>query len=133
MLTERAALFALGGLALFAGAASSLGPLFLFLPIAGLAVGAGLVEAAAARRTGRRHWIGAWLPAVAGMLSLAGFEIATGPQGPDSGLALSIVMAAAVVVVPVFALVVLGVAAVALRVRPPGGAPAGDAPTPTPR
>lgn len=131
-LTERTALFGLGGLALVTGAVASGGLPVLLLPIAALAVVAGLVEAAAVRRTGRRHWVGAWLPAVAGMLALAGFEIATGPQGPDAGLALSIVVAAAVVIVPVFALVVLAVAAVALRVRPPA-VPDGDAATPTPR
>lgn len=52
------------------------------------------------------------------MAAVAAFETLTGPRGPDSGVADSMVVAAFAVGVPVFALAVLAVAAVALWVNP---------------
>ena len=116
--TERLVLFVLGAAALFAGTVTGLGPVALVAALVALAVASGLAEAAAVRRTGRRHRVMAWLPAVLGMTALAAVQIATGPQGPDSGVALSIVVAAFAVAIPVFAAVVLAVAWAALRAAP---------------
>jgi len=116
---ERLATFVLGGVAFFAGAATSGGLGALAAILVALAVVCGLVEAASVRRTGQRHRVMSWLPAILGMIVLAAVTIATGPQGPDSGLALSIVAAAFAVIVPVFAVLVLIVAAIALHAQPP--------------
>ena len=116
LLTSPVVWFVLGAATFYAGMASSVGLQGLGLALVALAVAAGLVEAASVRRTGRHRRVGTWLPAVLGMATLAAVEMATGPQGADSGVALSIVAAAFVVLTPVFALVVLGFAALALRV-----------------
>lgn len=116
---ERIALFALGVASVYASgwlSAGLAGPVGL---LAALAVVAGLVEAGGVRRTGRHHRLLSWLPAVLGMAAVAAFKIATGPRGPDSGVADGIVLAALAVGIPVFAGLVLGVAWAALRVRPP--------------
>lgn len=117
--TERLALFGLGGAALAVGAGVSLGVVPAAAALVAVAVAAGLVEAGAVRRTGRHHRILAWLPAVLGMTAVAAVAIVTGPQGPDSGVAVSITVASFAVGIPVFAALVLGVAWAALRVRPP--------------
>ena len=124
--TERLALFALGAAAVaLVGAFPGRGFAPPIAALVVLAVVAGLVEAAAVRRTGQHSRVMAWLPAALGMVAVAAFAIATGPQGPDSGVALSIVVAAFAVAIPVFAVAVLLVAWGALRIRPP-------APPPTP-
>ncbi len=98
-------LFALGAATVGLGSLGG-GLLLLVLPV-GTALLAGTIEAQAARRTGRRRWVMAWLPAVLGMgVTLAAFVLG-GPQGPDSGMAAGIVLMAFAVVVPVFAAVVL--------------------------
>ena len=123
---ERLALFALGATAVaLVGAFPGRGFAPPIAALVVLAVVAGLVEAAAVRRTGRHHWVLAWLPAALGMIAVTAFAVVTGPQGPDSGVALSIVVAAFAVAIPVFAVAVLLVGWGALRIRPP-------APPPTP-
>jgi hypothetical protein len=123
-LIERAALFGLGIVPVAVVALSSgegLEPLVASLLL--VAVVAGLVEASGARRTGQRHRVAAWLAPVLGSAAAVTFAFMAGPQGTDSGVALSIVVATFVVAAPAFAAVVLAVAAVALRVRPPGRPP----------
>lgn len=88
------------------------------LLLVGAAVAAGLVEARAARRDGRRRWVGAWAPSALAMAAVVAVGVSLGPQGPDSGLATSIVVAALAVVVPVFAVLTHVVAWIALRARP---------------
>lgn len=98
-------LFALGAATVGAGSLGG-GPLLLVLPV-GAALLAGRIEAQAARRTGRRRWLASWLPAVLGMGAALAAFLVLGPQGPDSGMAAGIVLAAFAVVVPVFAALVL--------------------------
>lgn len=80
--------------------------LLVLLPI-GTAVLAGNIEAQAARRTGRRRWVMSWLPSVAGMAVTIAMFLVGGPDGPDSGMAAGIALAAFAAVVPVFAAIVL--------------------------
>ncbi len=130
---EQAALFALGAAAFVSGPALARAagqPWLTLAPFVVVAVAAGLVEAASARRSGRTRWVGAWAAPVLGLLAvsagLLAWERVRGPWHTDSGMAWGIYLAVLVVVVPVFALLVHAVAAVALRAgrRPPGERPA---------
>jgi len=104
---------ALGAGVLFLGAIVSQGPWLMFAALGALAVACGLWETR--RRTGPRRWFAPWLPAIIGMVVLTVVTIATGPQGPDSGLATSMVVAVALVLIPVFAAVTLLTVSVAGR------------------
>lgn len=80
--------------------------------VLGVAIIAGLVEAAAIRRTGQRRWVLSWLPVALGLVIYAWLD--SNPAAPDHGLALTMTLVALAVVVPAVAGVVLGVAALAL-------------------
>lgn len=115
---ERLALFVAGGvvatLTFIVG-----GPSGLVAPVV-MAVAAGLVEARAVRRTGRRHWVMAWLPAALGILAPVGvLAIIERPSAADAAFALSILLGGLAVAVPVFAAAVLGIAYVAGKASGP--------------
>jgi hypothetical protein len=92
------------------------GPL---LPLLAVAVAAGLAEAGAARRTGRRRLVASWAPAALGVVALSAGVIAwqrvRGPWHVDSGMGWGIYLAALAVSLLFFALVVNAVAWAALR------------------
>ncbi len=102
---DRLILFALGTATVGVGMLGG-GLLLLVLPV-GTALLAGRIEAQAVRRTGRRRWVMAWLPAVLGMALTVALLVATGPQGPDSSMALGIVLMGCAIVMPIFAAIVL--------------------------
>jgi uncharacterized membrane protein HdeD (DUF308 family) len=93
-------------------------------PLLAPCIVAGFIEAAAIRRTGRRRWIGSWLPFVLGLFAVIVFHqvvLWPIPAGapPDEAMARALVMAAFVMSVPIFALAVIVIAAVAARMPGP--------------
>ncbi len=96
-------------------------PLLGFGPLVLVGVLAGAWEAQVARQTGVRHRVGAWGWPVLGLLLVTvgtfAWEATRGPWHVDSGMAWGIYLAMLVVVVPLFAGLVLGVAALLHRAR----------------
>lgn len=93
-------------------------------PLLAPCIAAGIIEAAAIRRTGRRRWIGSWLPVVLGLFAVIVFHqmvLRPIPAGapPDEAMARALAIAAFVMSVPIFALAVNVIAAVASRVPGP--------------
>lgn len=122
---EQGALFVLGAASFASGPALGRAagrPWLAFAPLLAVAVVAGLVEAASARRAGRRRWVGSWVPPVLGLLALSvgqlAWERVRGPWHNDSAMAWGIYLAVLAVVVPAFGLLVNAVAWATLRVRP---------------
>ncbi len=124
-------LFVLGAAALAATMTLGMGLLGVILPVGGATLIAGLLEAAQARRTGRRHYVASWLPLLLGLLVPTAVMIAFDDRGPDSGVALSIVVFAFAIAIPTIAILVNVVALVALRASP-GPRPAVPSPGPPP-
>jgi hypothetical protein len=103
------------GVAVFPFAPHFWPPIDALLVLVALALLAGLVEALAIGRTGRRRWLWAWLPPVAGMIAYVLSDLQ--PQAPDFGLALSVTIAGFAIGIPLFALLVHFTAACMVWVR----------------
>lgn len=101
---------------------------WFLLPLALLAITAGLVEAAAYKRTRHKRRIWPWLAPVLGMAMVAvvrqwlwSMEYGAG-AAPDAGMALALFIGGFVVMVPFFAWLVIAVSWIARRVAKPGPA-----------
>jgi hypothetical protein len=84
-------------------------------PFIALGVACCFLEALAIRQTGHHRWFGSWLPAVLGLIATFIVLVRYGPHGPDSGEAIGMAITSFVVGVPIFAVVVNVMAAVAAR------------------
>jgi uncharacterized membrane protein HdeD (DUF308 family) len=94
-------------------------------PVLLVCFAAGLIEAAVSRQTGRRQWIGSWLPLALGVLAaMAVGDMhwrasygATPP--PDAGMAMGLAMTAVLFGMPIVGLLVNAVALLAARLLGP--------------